>query len=101
MHDILFVNIFKIYLLTVCIEPSNLPPLKEHISCQITDKCTEIQCCLLVERFRLSLNVLLEIDTCNNKFIVGVDKFIQSISLLSLEYGNTVTFSFMGLVRIQ
>ncbi|VDI06314.1 Hypothetical predicted protein [Mytilus galloprovincialis] len=77
---------------------SSLPP---NITCHITDTCTGINCCLDVGKLGLSLNTYVVLDTCDNKFTVGVEKFSQTISLLNVNFGRVETFSFLGLSKIE
>ena len=53
-----------------------------------------------VDKLGLSLNAYIILDTCNNRFTVGVDKFSRTISLLNVDFGKLEIFSFLGLFKI-
>ena len=88
------------FLITGCPALVNLPALPTSMSCHITDTCTKLDCCVDVDKLGLSLNAYIILDTCNNRFTVGVDKFSRTISLLNVDFGKLEIFSFLGLFKI-
>ena len=88
------------FYITECPVLGNLPPLPTSMSCHITDNCTRLDCCVDVNKLGLSLNAYIVLDTCINKFTVGVDKVSRTISLLNVGFGKLEVFSFLGLFKI-
>ncbi|XP_071123204.1 uncharacterized protein [Mytilus edulis] len=84
-----------------CKQPNNIQSFGNDLLCNITDKCTEIICCLFLEKLELSLDFFLTMDPCNNKFTIGVGKLTKSEYLLSFQFGVEEVFSLFGVLKLR
>lgn len=76
----------------------NLP---SDLSCHIPDFCTGIECCFSVGILKRSFQMHLFIDTCSNLFSVGIEKYVNKVSLIDYEWGTTKAFSLAGALRVM
>ncbi|KAL5013968.1 hypothetical protein ScPMuIL_008238, partial [Solemya velum] len=84
-----------------CSEISGLQPLNEPVVCHISGTCTNIQCCLDAGRIPLHFHAYMDLDACNYKLTVGIEKLHFDIMLLDYEWGVLEQFWLSGLIRIQ
>ncbi|VDI03913.1 Hypothetical predicted protein, partial [Mytilus galloprovincialis] len=79
----------------------NFPKLQWGLSCHITNSCTVLDCCIDIQKLGIAMNFYVNLDTCNNKFTVGIENLNRTISVLNMDFGRVQTFSFMGLMKID
>lgn len=79
----------------------NFPKLQSGLSCHITNSCTVLDCCIDIQKLGIAMNFYVNLDTCNNKFTVGIENLNRTISVLNMDFGRVQTFSFMGLMKIE
>ncbi|XP_060596418.1 uncharacterized protein LOC132750445 [Ruditapes philippinarum] len=75
--------------------------LPDVISCHIPTYCTGFDCCVYMDIVKRSFKLYLHIDTCNNMFSIGIEKFGLNVSLLEYEWGKAEQFSLFGALRIS
>lgn len=92
---------FSSFFFKDCKQPNNIQSFGNDLLCNITDKCTEIICCLFLEKLELSLDFFLTMDPCNNKFTIGVGKLTKSEYLLSFQFGVEEVFSLFGVLKLR
>ncbi|KAJ8320501.1 hypothetical protein KUTeg_002088 [Tegillarca granosa] len=61
-----------------------LPRLPEPLVCHIPESCTEVDCCLEVDKIFKTFNPYIKLDACNYKLHVGIDKY--NIEVLLFDY---------------
>lgn len=54
---------------------SSLPYINGPFSCILGDTCSDITCCLNVEPFSTYLNIRVNLEYCQDKITITVDKF--------------------------
>lgn len=57
-------------------------PLNGPVKCSINEQCTSVDCCVYDETTMRSLNVFIQIDSCNDSLDVGIENYKFSTSLL-------------------
>lgn len=71
-----------------CPVSTELPELHPGMACVLLSSCTEVDCCIDVDIIHHSFNVILKLDPCDEKLIVGIENFIFEISLYEFEWGK-------------
>lgn len=56
-------------------EIKGLSILGIYIRCVIFRICSSVYCCLYLEVFNINLDVFIDIDVCNGKINVGIEKY--------------------------
>lgn len=80
--------------------PYRLPTLSGPLTCQLTDTCTGIQCCVEIKEIGKSIDVFVILDACNYKFAAGIEKLTFNQSLLNYEFGKKESFNLMNVFRV-
>ncbi|XP_021353372.1 uncharacterized protein LOC110450253 [Mizuhopecten yessoensis] len=84
-----------------CPKSLNLPSISGPVSCHVPDYCTGIECCVDVPFIPKTFRVFILLDACNNKFEIGIEKFKQTVFLISYNWGEWKTFYLKGVVKID
>lgn len=80
--------------------PYRLPTLSGPLTCQLTDSCTGIQCCVEIKEIGKSIDVFVILDACNYQFAAGIEKLTFNQSLLNYEFGKKESFNLMNVFRV-
>lgn len=80
---------------------AGLASLGAKTKCAISDSCTNVHCCLQSDTIQETLDAYIDVDICNGKIEVGIEKFHWSDRLLGYEYGTVKHVSMLGLVNIE
>jgi hypothetical protein len=48
-----------------------------------------------------TFEVNLDLDVCNQRFTVGVERFTRTVSFYSFQFSQEDTFSFDGLINVK
>lgn len=74
--------------------PANLPLFKIRgtTNCNIKNTCTAVSCCVEVGKVGRTFEFMMDIDFCNQKFTVGIEKLVEEVSLNMFEYGKSWFF---------
>lgn len=94
----LFVNVFYI---SACPSMPTFNDISSHASCYIPDTCTALDCCIEVDRIKRQLRTYIDIDTCNYKLTVGIEKLYLEYSLVDYQWGKKEKYSLFGLLNLQ
>ncbi|CAG2204548.1 unnamed protein product [Mytilus edulis] len=70
-----------------CPVSTELPELHPGMTCVLLPSCTEVECCIDADMFHHSFNLVLKLDPCDEKLIVGIENFIFEISLYEFDWG--------------
>lgn len=85
-----------------CANPTGgLVSLGAKTRCAISDSCAHVQCCMQSDTIQETLDAYVDVDMCNGKISVGIEKFFWSDRLLSFDYGTIKHVSMMGLVNLE
>ncbi|KAK3101942.1 hypothetical protein FSP39_007535 [Pinctada imbricata] len=85
-----------------CSKPtSNLNSLGATTSCRITSECTEVECCMDVNKVGRSFNMYVYADVCNYKLTVGIEKLQLNYSLVDYSYGQSKHVSLYGVINLD
>ena len=63
------------------------PSLQQDIRCTHLASCTGVECCVDVKTINHSINVVLDLDPCNHRLIIGIENLSETISLYNLKMG--------------
>lgn len=61
-------------------------------NCNIKNTCTAVSCCVEVGKVGRTFEFMMDIDFCNQKFTVGIEKLVEEVSLNMFEYGKSWVF---------
>lgn len=77
--------------------PANLPLFKIRgtNNCNIKNTCTAVSCCVEVGKVGRTFEFMMDIDFCNQKFTVGIEKLVEEVSLNMFEYGKSCVFCYL------
>ncbi|CAC5375019.1 unnamed protein product [Mytilus coruscus] len=68
--------------------------------CYIPHTCTSIDCCVNLPGLHRNIHASVDIDTCNYKLTVDIEKVHLEYSLVDYEWGHTETYSLFGLFNV-
>jgi hypothetical protein len=86
---------------TGCATPtSGLVDLGAKTRCAISDSCTDIHCCIQSDTIQEKLEAYINIDTCNGKIDVGIERFHWTDKLLGFQFGTVRHLSMLGVVNV-
>lgn len=71
-----------------CKADLTLPQLPESLVCHIPESCTEVDCCLKVDKIFKTFNPYIKLDACNYKLNVGIDKYNIEVLLFDYDWGE-------------
>ncbi|XP_052090897.1 uncharacterized protein LOC127727822 [Mytilus californianus] len=81
--------------------PFSLPSLPSSVSCHMYDTCTGMDCCVDVKEISRSLNLFLNLDTCNYYLSGGIEKLTFNKSLINYKFGQKEMFTLKNIIRIE
>ncbi|VDI13107.1 Hypothetical predicted protein, partial [Mytilus galloprovincialis] len=84
-----------------CPVSTELPELHPGMACVLLSSCTEVDCCIDVDIIHHSFNVILKLDPCDEKLIVGIENFIFEISLFEFEWGVLKKLYLNSVIRMD
>lgn len=81
--------------------------LPSYISCDLSNNCSKIICCLSVQEITRNLDFELDIDSCNFEVVVRFEKYVFKRNLFDFKWGkfyepyrNTrVIYSYMYILK--
>ncbi|CAG2257233.1 unnamed protein product [Mytilus edulis] len=73
----------------------------EEVTCNLGDSCTSIKCCVTSVKLGRTFTVDLDLDVCNQTFMVGVDRLTRTVALASFVFSQEDVFSFDGLINVR
>ncbi|CAG2190134.1 unnamed protein product [Mytilus edulis] len=77
-----------------------LPIQSPQLICHVSDRCTDIDCCLYdTETFR-HYNLFLHLDPCNHRLQIGVELYSFDVSLLDFDFEKSYEVDLSGIFRI-
>ncbi|CAG2253142.1 unnamed protein product [Mytilus edulis] len=71
-----------------CPKIANKDPLDGPVRCYINGHCSSVDCCVYDEKILTSLNVFINIDSCNYVLEVGIENYKFSKSLLEFDWSS-------------
>ena len=75
--------------------------ISDYATCYVPDTCTSIDCCIEVTKIGRSFRTYVDVDTCNYKLTVEIDKIHLEYSLVDYEWGKTETYTLFGLLSLE
>lgn len=63
------------------------PHLQQDISCTHLASCTGVECCVDVKTINRSINVVLDLDPCSHRLIIGIENLSENVSLYNFKMG--------------
>lgn len=82
-------------------ETKGLSTLGTHTRCAISRTCSSVHCCLHSEVLNTNLNAFIDIDACNGKINVGIEKYQWSHKLLGYTFGEMKHVSLFGMINMK
>ncbi|VDI01394.1 Hypothetical predicted protein [Mytilus galloprovincialis] len=73
----------------------------EEVTCNLGDSCTSIKCCVTSVKLGRTFTIDLDLDVCNQTFMVGVDRLTRTVALASFVFSQEDVFSFDGLINVR
>jgi len=58
------------------------------MSCSVSEECTRLHCCVFIEAINRSIDVELDIDTCNYMINVKIDDYHIRTSFFDFSWGE-------------
>ena len=66
----------------------SLPP---GLDCYIPSPCTAVYCCLnATTPFQQALSAFLDLDPCNQRLLIGIEKYVHTLSLFDIVFGKMI-----------
>ncbi|XP_053398719.1 uncharacterized protein LOC128556879 [Mercenaria mercenaria] len=84
-----------------CNASISLPKLTDELVCHMTDYCTGIDCCIIVNILRTTIHTKFLLDTCKYKLTMGIEKLEEDVLLLDYKWGQPSHFTLGGFFRIE
>lgn len=78
-----------------------LPSLGPSTRCAVSTSCSEIRCCIHSDILGENLEAYIDLDACNAKVSVGIEKYHWTDKLLGYKFGDTRHVSLMGMVNLE
>ncbi|CAG2247494.1 unnamed protein product [Mytilus edulis] len=79
----------------------DVPVLPSTTKCKLYESCSNISCCIEVPELQRSFNMFLQLDTCNFKLTVGIEKLHYIQMLFDYNWGSNDSFWLNGIFKIQ
>ena len=81
---------------------SPLPSLStQPITCHVDTSCGSLRCCINVASLSTTFTTRLEVDPCNYKMTVAIEKLVFSKDLFDYEWGQQEEIWMFGVVRMK
>ncbi|CAG2233871.1 unnamed protein product [Mytilus edulis] len=84
----------------MCGRIKSLPALTSTVRCSMDTSCTDITCCVDIPGMGRSLSLALSFDSCHYTMSLQLERFQKNISLLNYEWGNTLQYNLVGVLRV-
>lgn len=78
-----------------------LPLLGPSTRCAISTSCSEIRCCIHSDILGENLEAYVDLDKCNAKVSVGIEKYHWTDKLIGYKFGDPRHVSLMGMVNLE
>ena len=76
------------------------PLQNDQLVCHVSNRCTDIDCCLYdTETFR-HYKLFLHIDPCNYRLQIGIELYSFDVSLLDFDFEKSYEVDLSGIFRI-
>ncbi|VDI15760.1 Hypothetical predicted protein [Mytilus galloprovincialis] len=82
-------------------EIRNLPSLLSNMNCYIDQSCTAVQCCIDVNELGKSLEIGVEIDPCDFRLTVRIEKLSFEVTLHDYVWGKQESLDLYGIIQIS
>lgn len=76
----------------------NIPSFAE---CRIPEKCTAIDCCVTLPYLGRNINFVIDLDFCDFRLMVEIEKIALNFSLLDYEWGKLQSLSLYGVFNVK
>jgi len=80
---------------------TSLEDISSHAACHIPDRCTAVDCCITLPSFRRNVNVFVDLDSCDYRLSVGIEKIHLNFSLVDYQWGTLQQYSLVGVVSLK
>jgi hypothetical protein len=84
-----------------CPKPVILQPLPSNTVCHIFDYCTGITCCTFTDIIGRSIQTYIQLDSCNRKMNVGIERLGFNVSLFDYQFGVKEHMKLYGHVHVE
>lgn len=84
------------YSVSVCPSTIELLEIRDTVSCFVNGSCTSISCCVAVENFDQTFEVVLDLDFCNQRIAFGVERLLQMEALKDFDFGKRLFQNFIN-----
>ncbi|XP_076076023.1 uncharacterized protein LOC143046845 [Mytilus galloprovincialis] len=74
--------------------------LSHYVVCYIPHTCTSIDCCVNLPGLHRTIHASVDIDTCNYKLTVGIEKVHLEYSLVDYEWGLEEKYNLFGIFSL-
>lgn len=82
-------------------ETKGLYSLGTGTRCSISESCSGIHCCLHSDILQTNFDVFVNVDACNGKINVGIEKYQWSQKLLGYKFGELKHVSMFGMINME
>lgn len=82
-------------------ETKGLSTLGTHTRCAISRTCSSVHCCLHSEVLNTNLDAFIDIDACNGKINVGIERYQWSHKLVGYTFGEMKHVSLFGMINME
>lgn len=79
----------------------NLPSLGPSIRCAVSGSCSDIRCCVHSGVLGENLEAYVDLDICNGKVSIGIEKYHWTDKLLGYKFGDVRHVSLLGMVNLE
>lgn len=66
----------------------SLPNLSTSTACHILDTCLGLTCCVENEFLQRTFQIYFELDSCNSKLSIGIEKVFYNTTLIDFKWGK-------------
>ena len=90
-------------ILTACPLTVLTTPLPLDVLCHIPATCTSVHCCLMSHvPLNKTFSVVLDLDPCSQRILLGIEEFVHQISLYDFTFGkkNRCHYIYINFVAI-
>lgn len=68
-----------------------LSDLHDNMTCQITDSCTGVKCCVYTKELDRNFDINVILDPCDQSLSLSIDHLVNNVSLYDLGFGEYCT----------
>ncbi|VDI45262.1 Hypothetical predicted protein [Mytilus galloprovincialis] len=92
----------KFFYISECPSKVNLfKNISSFATCRIPLKCTAIDCCITLPYFGRGVNFFIDLDMCDSRLMVGIEKIALNYSLLDYEWGKLQSLNLYGVFIVN